>query len=199
MANKYKHMFMYLDILDLLFSDHHTLINVRDIARKLHLNPATASSLIKELNNIGLIKYIESGRSKILKLNIDDSRLIDFLSMAEVYKKIKFVDKLPFGQFFKMLESNENLDTVIIFGSYARGDYSKDSDLDLLVISDKNQKEQLPSYILPIQLHDIHMTKEMFLENLKNGNEVVKEIIKSHVIIKGVEGFLQAVIKSYGN
>jgi hypothetical protein len=68
MINKYKHMFMYLDILNLLFLNYDSLINVREIARKLHLNPATSSLLVKELIDLGLIKYIESGRSKILKL-----------------------------------------------------------------------------------------------------------------------------------
>ncbi len=190
-------MFMYLDILNLLFSNYNALINVREVTRKLKLNPATASLLVKELYDRGLIKYAESGRSKILKLNIENSELIDFLSIAETYKKIKFIDQFSFNQFFKILKFDENLDIVIIFGSYARGDYSKDSDLDLLVIS--KHKEQLPSYVLPIKLHEISMTKETFLENLENGNEVIKEIIKNHITIKGAETFLQTIVKNYGN
>ena len=199
MINKYKHMFMYLDILNLLFLNYDSLINVREIARKLHLNPATSSLLVKELIDLGLIKYIESGRSKILKLNTENAELLDFLSIAEIMKKIRFVEQTPFKHFFKMLEEDENKDMIAIFGSYARGNYSKDSDLDLIIVSDKNLREELPTYLLPIKIHNIQMTKEMFLENLKAGNEVIKEIVKNHIIIKGVEVFLQEIIKNYGN
>ena len=191
-------MFSYLDILDLLFSNYNSLMNVREIARKLHLNPATSSHLVKELIDFGLIKYSETGRSKILKLNIENVELLDFLSIAEIMKKIRFIERIPFKQFFKMLELDEGLNMIILFGSYARGNNSKNSDLDLFIVSNKGSREPLPSYLLPIKMHDISMTKEMFLENLNAGNEVIKEIIKNHIIIKGTDRFLQEIIKSYG-
>lgn len=56
----------------------------------------------------------------------------------------------------------DNLKKIILFGSYARGDYSKDSDLDIMVLADfdESQSKQMKNHIRAISsdaslAHDI--------------------------------------------
>lgn len=42
-----------------------------------------------------------------------------------------------------------NLQSMILYGSYARGDYSEDSDIDIMIIADVN-REDLFKYKKPI-------------------------------------------------
>ncbi|MDR1649269.1 MAG: nucleotidyltransferase domain-containing protein [Synergistaceae bacterium] len=39
----------------------------------------------------------------------------------------------------------EKLEAVILFGSYVRGDYDEDSDVDIMIVADMDARE-LPSY-----------------------------------------------------
>ncbi|OHD62514.1 MAG: hypothetical protein A2096_16375 [Spirochaetes bacterium GWF1_41_5] len=54
-------------------------------------------------------------------------------------------------------------DKIILFGSYARGDYRPDSDIDLLIISDK--EKDLPRYKRGLQvrlkLSKVHAAKDL--------------------------------------
>ena len=54
----------------------------------------------------------------------------------------------------------DKLDSVILYGSYARGDYDKDSDIDILILADI-PREQLCKFKSPL----IHLSSELGLEN----------------------------------
>jgi len=54
------------------------------------------------------------------------------------------MDKIPFfDQIVKTIVSVVAPDKVILFGSYARGDYHKDSDIDILILKNglKNERD----------------------------------------------------------
>lgn len=44
---------------------------------------------------------------------------------------------------------------VILYGSYARGDYSEDSDIDLLILVKKNSLSPLEKTLIKYPLYDI--------------------------------------------
>ena len=54
----------------------------------------------------------------------------------------------------------DDLQSVILYGSYARGDYDDASDIDIMIIADVN-REDLFRYKRPI----IRVTSELGLEN----------------------------------
>ena len=67
---------------------------------------------------------------------------------------------------------------IILFGSFAKGISTKDSDCDLLVVSDK--KEELALHLLPYKVHEMRMTFESYK---KAKDEVlIKEIEDNHII-----------------
>ncbi|MEK6792665.1 MAG: nucleotidyltransferase domain-containing protein, partial [Nanoarchaeota archaeon] len=80
-----------------------------------------------------------------------------------------------------------------IFGSYSKGEQTKSSDIDLLFVSNEKKFEENISNILsllPIKTHAFVFTEEEFIrmKDSKKSN-VVKEMIKSNVILYGVENY----------
>jgi predicted nucleotidyltransferase len=55
----------------------------------------------------------------------------------------------------KSVSSTEPNAILILYGSYARGDYSEDSDLDLLVLVDKDKVTRLDQKRIKYPLYDI--------------------------------------------
>ncbi len=87
----------------------------------------------------------------------------------------------------KKLEKNNNIIAVIIFGSYARGDFKRTSDLDVLIITNKNEnfekieKELSEKFKMPVNIYSL--TKEEFKENVKIGNNIFLHIFKYGKVI----------------
>jgi hypothetical protein len=85
----------------------------------------------------------------------------------------------------------EDCASIAIYGSYASGYYDEKSDVDILIVGDeKNVKRELVVDIMKkldkeIQLNVIPIIKWEKMK--KDGDHFVKNIIRNHILIKGVE------------
>lgn len=108
------------------------------------------------------------------------------IKQVKLEKLIYFLKKYPkFKEFFNYLIEEEV--NCLVFGSYAKLNPSKDSDLDLLVVSNRKLKEHL----CPGELHLISLSESDFKKGLKNREAVLLEIINNHIIIRGFDFFVQ--------
>lgn len=95
-----------------------------------------------------------------------------------------------------------SLKLVVLFGSRARGDYTNESDVDLLVVADNLVKDPRESFI---QLYDpdyplvnpIGLNTETFLKKLEEGSTFILEILEDGKILYADTEFLQEVMNSY--
>ncbi|MBW6462426.1 MAG: nucleotidyltransferase domain-containing protein [DPANN group archaeon] len=103
---------------------------------------------------------------------------------AENYKMIKLIRNYPYLEpLIKDILTIKTSHLIVLFGSYAKFTAKRDSDIDLYVETDK------------ISLRDEIENKNSKLSvkiGLFNPNDLlIKEIIKNHVIIKGVDEFYE--------
>ncbi|MEK6907599.1 MAG: nucleotidyltransferase domain-containing protein, partial [Nanoarchaeota archaeon] len=117
-----------------------------------------------------------------------------FLLYSEIYKTLTFLEKYPgFKTFIKEL----NLDSlIIIFGGFAKLITNKTSDIDILVVSDK--EEQLPMHLLPNKLHQINISKNAFLKSLNKQETLIKEIEENHIILNNHSSYINITWSYYG-
>ncbi|MEM2020986.1 MAG: nucleotidyltransferase domain-containing protein [Zestosphaera sp.] len=95
-----------------------------------------------------------------------------------------------------------SLKLVVLFGSRARGDYTNESDVDLLIVADNLVKDPRESFI---QLYDpvyplvnpIGLNTETFLKKLEEGSTFILEILEDGKILYADTEFLQEVMNSY--
>ena len=86
---------------------------------------------------------------------------------------------------------------IVLFGSYTKGTATKISDIDILLVSktktgiDKTTKEIYAKY--GKEINAIVMTSKDFKR--QKDKALIKEIIKNHYILYGVEKFLNLVFK----
>ncbi|RKY97886.1 MAG: hypothetical protein DRQ10_08030 [Candidatus Hydrothermota bacterium] len=83
---------------------------------------------------------------------------------------------------------------IIVFGSRARGDYSEESDIDLLVIGDFEGKIVWRRYHLLLNLIDLHekididifpLREDELIELVDSGSSFWKEVIHSGSVVYG--------------
>ena len=174
-----------LAILSEFCSDYNKRIYGRQIAKKLKMNQKTVSNILNSLEKQHILKYATEGKNKYYFLNQLNLEIQDILKIIEITRKNIFLKKYPkLRNLFKELENRGN-GILIVFGSYANNTSTKDSDLDIFTTGQKIKTQDLEEkYNLEINI--ITSTKHKF-----NKQEVfIKEVIKNHIILKGVEEFI---------
>ena len=137
-----------------------------------------------------LIKEEKIGTSKLYAVNHKNNKIYTYF---ETYNK----DSLPKQVLKSIQELEDNLDkhtpfySIVIFGSYASGEPKKDSDLDLAVFIEQEDKRKIVEAVFKsmetksfIKIDGHVITKDEFLEMLKVDYENLgKEIARKHLII----------------
>jgi len=177
-----------LIILEEFCLDYSKEIYGRQIATKLKMNQKTVANILNRLEKEGILKYSSEGKNKYYSLNKLNPKTKEIIKILEIARKNIFIEKNNrIKEIFYSLEKR-TLGVLIIFGSYANGTNTKDSDLDVFVVGNMEDKEDLEE-MHRIRINVIKSSREKF-----NKEDVfIKEVIKNHIILKGVEEFIELI------
>ena len=172
-------------------------IHKREISRKLRLTMPSVDNSIRKIDKI--VKKQKSGNQ--IKFYIDYSKeaLTPAISEVEYLRLEKLPSKINIAVKSFLQELKEKPLIALIFGSYARGDYTRDSDIDLLLVFQKsansNEIENIAkkismntnTKISPVYL-DYNSFKKSFHDPTK---EFFKNIKKERIVLLGMEWWRQ--------
>jgi len=181
MVNTYKLKLTVLqqEILRLLFIKAGTSLNQRAISKLLGVSQPAVMKAIPTLEHENLIKIEQDKESRrwAIELNRDNQRTM----------QLKRVDNLKLiyeTGLFDFLEEKFAGATIILFGSYARGDDNFKSDIDFAVIGRKDKKVDLTKYEKELE-REININ---FYDSFKNIHKNLKEnLFNGIVLVGGVE------------
>lgn len=112
-------------------------ISVREYSRIIKITPPTASKLLKKFEFEDLLKKRLDKGYLLFRTNRENSILRDLSRMYWKQKLKKLVD---------YLNSELYNPTIFLFGSLAKLETKKNSDIDLAVITNINKKVKLEKY-----------------------------------------------------
>ena len=167
-----------MDIIELLLKvDNH----VRGIAKKLN---EPHSTILRKLNNLKKENVIDSrkeGKNKIffLKKNLLSK---NYILQAELHKLTKILRHNPeLSIIFEEILKKTDEKLIVLFGSYAKGLAKKDSDIDIYIETQSRSVKKI--------VEEIHSKINVKIGAFDTKSPLIKEIIKDHVIIRGIEVF----------
>jgi len=157
--------------------------HARGIASELGTNHMLIARKINELSNENVVDFVQEGKNKTYFLKkTAEARASIF--MAENYKLLQTLEKYPqLRNIVEKTQQDRKISLALLFGSYAKGTASKDSDIDIYVESeDPNLRKKL-------KLLDSKLSVKIGKYN--RDSPLIKEIEKNHVALKGVEYFYE--------
>ncbi len=167
---------------------------MRELSKATKVPYATFHRAVQEMKELIRIKAV--GKSKTLALNTDNAAIKSYLTISSEEEKKEFLKKHPIIS--KIVSELSTKDTVILFGSYAKGSEREISDIDLLIINKKGDKSASFSkyeLLFKKKINPIFITKPEFVGMLKDKDENVgKQALKNHVILNNPESFWEAVL-----
>ena len=182
-----------LEVVSLFRGNYKTRFYLREISKLSKLPLKTCQNTLRNLEKNKILKSKIEGKNKYFSLNIENIRTKSYLQQAELYKTDLFIKK--YSQFNIFLKEVKTTAPIIVFGSFAKFTADKNSDLDLLIISDKELK--LPFHLLSFKSHEINMSEKMFLNALTQQEVLIKEIEENHVILNNHSFYIDVMWSYY--
>lgn len=166
-------------ILLLIKSESH----LRGIAKQLNESHSTILRKLDKLVKENILDYKIEGKNKVflLKKNLQAKNYVFNAERCKLIKLLKQYPELSIIIEDILKKSEERL--IILFGSYAKFMAKKDSDIDVY-IETRNRK-------IKEEVELVHSKIKVKIGGFDPSSQLIKEIIKNHVILKGVEEFYE--------
>lgn len=179
------------ELLKVFYNNKNAKVHLRELARRTELNENSVSRFLNELVESNVLISIKE--DSVRKFNVSNKFLGILFSIFDAEK----FNKLPFDRRKAIEDYISNLDVkpacLILFGSSARGQAKKESDLDLLEITDSNIKnvEILRNIESErgIKLQIIRINFEEFKKAILNKDAVISSAIESGFPVFGKDFF----------
>jgi predicted nucleotidyltransferase len=179
-------------------SDYNASLTASTIANKYNLNQKSVSNLLNSLEKDSFLKSRIDGRNKLFYLNLDNPIIDHLISLIEHFRTGEFYKENPLIReiSLKLLDISDGI--VIIFGSYAKQRHKSYSDLDILIIGKYNEsKFDKISEIYKIDINVKNYPLNILKKVIKNQDPLIEEVIKNHIILKGVQEFVENLKVKY--
>ena len=196
---KSDNMRLQLKTIELLTNNPEKRFTMNQIAKQLNESYSFVNRTLTKMIRDGLILKEKVGHSFLCGLNMKNDRSKALIIMNEVDKKQKFLNKnkelkLITGDILSKIEA----DSIAIFGSYAKNTQTKDSDIDIFILTEK--RLDITGIVRNIhakygrEISPIVMTKKQL--GKQKGKAIIKEIIKYHIILAGFENFVNLLLEN---
>jgi len=192
MMQKYNINQTTLRIVGLYRSDYLKSLHVREIARETGVDVKAIHFQLKRLEKANVLSSILKGRNKEYSLNLSNSLTKYYLVLAEAYASVTYLGR---NFLVKRIidELSEQIEGVIIlFGSFAKGQTTEESDVDLFIITGEEVAVDVAKEIGDLTGRDINIKsadKMRFLRGLERKDPLMKEVISDHIVLKGMDNF----------
>lgn len=168
--------------------------SIKDLSRDLNLNYSNVHRIVKKLYNLNLVSLNKYGGAYecllLKKVNplIFHAEYLRCQNLLEKNKDLKILHlklnslKFPF--------------IALIFGSHAKGTASKSSDIDLMIISEREREKEFEKMmnLLALDIHLVIFNFDEFLSMSKTSEfSVVLEALKSNIILLGIEDYYRVL------
>ncbi|MCR4327646.1 MAG: nucleotidyltransferase domain-containing protein [Nanoarchaeota archaeon] len=164
--NKYKLLRVFMDSPNESF-------RLRELSRAGGMAPLSVSNYLKEFQKEGLVKKIVKRNVPFYTAERNDEKFI-------LYKKIGIIYEINESGLVDYLWENLSPDAIILYGSYAKGESTEDSDIDIFIIGHE-EKIDLKKFE-KIFGKEIHL---IFQKDPKKIPDELKNNLINGIVLKG--------------
>lgn len=173
-----------IKILSYLYKNYSLKFNAEILSSELKMPISSIYSSLNILKNEKFVIPVKPNHN-FFKLNIDSLPVIKFREFLDACKFSKFPERVQEQTSNALLNirlfHNEAL-FLVLFGSYASGEFTQDSDIDMLLVR-KDDSKEIETSQLAYNGHLIQYTKSEFNNLFLEGDDFILSILLNHIII----------------
>ncbi len=186
----------------------------RELARLAHVSVSVVSTEFSGLAKHGIIKQRQQGREKYYALDISNPKtralceLFESERREELYKNHKRLSWVLEELSRRIIDFLPQVQSLVLFGSAARGDMTETSDVDILVLvpnlpqesfnqlmRDIDKTAMLIAATHPVRLAPITMTTKDFENALREKRRIAEDALRDGIVLLGGDRYLRLLSK----
>ena len=184
-------------ILEVFMRDPAKEIHLREISRLSKVSLNNVNDTMRQFVKDGLFKRREISNMSLFKPNLNSEDLLKLFEYMELERKKAFYGKNK--SIARLLEkytanvielSKRQIQLVVLFGSVARDEWVKGSDIDILAVSSNKDSDAINILnkakidVSPLlEIRPISTTIEKFAEGLKKKTEFYYELWNDRIVL----------------
>jgi len=189
-------------ILELYRGNYNGSFHARAIAKLLKTSHVTLLPHLRRLEKNKVLTPRKVGKNKEYLLNPENIMTKDYLIIAEKLVTIRYIRRnFMIKKISEQLLTLNLTGSLILFGSYAKDYATEASDIDMLQLGELTdaQKQEIrkigKTYGKEINVKTA--TTDNFIEGLRSGDALIKEIVKDHIAVQNPEPFVNLCWRQY--
>jgi len=182
-----------LMVLALFSSGYDREYYIREICTYLPLSHGTAQTILVRLEQKRVLASSQRGRTRLFRIKPGEIARQYFV-LAEIYKKIRFLEENPYVSEIMNKVSSYAEGTVLLFGSYARGNATEESDIDIFVAGTIDEREAAKiEKLYDVEVNTVVYPTDAFASR-DRVDPLVIEVKRNHIVWKNAESFVREVM-----
>jgi len=169
------------------------LVNINQISKKLSISVGSAFKILKDLEKNNIVLSSSLGNAKFYQINLNNKETIRWceILLSEERRNLKGYPKI----YAEEIQKFEYSELIILFGSVLTN--KEFNDVDVLFIT--NKPKEVTKFCLNLSkirtkpVVPLILKKEDFIKEIKNNKEVVLNILKTGIILRGESVFIDAL------
>ena len=157
--------------------------HLRGVAKQLNQSHSTVLRRLNNLQKENVLDYKKEGKNKVFFIK-KSLQAKNYALNAERYKLIKLLKIYPeAGIVVEDIIQKCQEKLIVLFGSYAKFNAKKDSDIDIYIETKSRKVKE--------NVEMINSKIRAKIGEFDLDSNLIKEITKDHIILKGTEGFYE--------
>ena len=169
------------------------LVNINQISKLLDISVGSSFKILKELEKNNIAIFSDLGNAKFYQINLNNEETIRWceILLSEERRNLKGYSKIYADEIQKF----EHSELTILFGSVLSN--KEFNDVDVLFIT--NKPKEVTKFCLNLSkvrtkpIVSLILKKEDFIKEIKNRKEVVLNILRIGIILRGEPTFVDVL------
>ena len=167
------------EVAKLIFSNPNETHHIRGIEKEVKLSTTAILSAVEELAKYQIVIVEDTPLTKNVRANLNSEsyRIYKMIFNLYLIKNHSFIDSL--------IKGYNSPEAIVIFGSYARGEDIKTSDVDILIITSNEPDERLQRTVASFEKEISRKVSIHTLPNLDKSSKEFKNNVANGITLYG--------------
>lgn len=203
-----------MDILKAFLPQINKAYTIKDVMGKIKLSYQPTYQYLGELSRRNLLVHKKEGNVHLYSLDLENEEVKKHIELMELKRRNEFLKKSEFkeliGRLAERITNNLSpyVHSISLFGSTARGKYSKKSDIDVFIIVSSNDSAKIrelmkeaenictsTGYEFNRAISPVTVSVSEFRDMIRKKQEFAKNLLKDGIVLYGESAYYGEIIK----
>lgn len=169
--------------------------NINQVSRLSGIDVATTYRTLKRMEAENEVLKEKAGNNLLYCPNLRNLMAFKYCEMASIARRKRMLSKNT-AIAAELLKLKDAADSLVVFGSVARGE-PRPNDVDILLLFSKKKPITGIQKSMPPRFSPVYMGLKEFSKKIKDGEQLALDIIRDAVVVSGEGRYLEAVRDAY--